>query len=305
MSSSLIPYSFTPGTKAKAQEVNANFIALATQIEENKEYTTDLVQETVQSFNADKADKNLSNTGLITNCVLEAPNGVVTYSGNTITIKNGLKVLIPDGRNTDGSVKSTEFTISEDFTITTAKNDTVNCVYVTTGTHGTAEMYQYSPSTPVNSKGIWFNPVENKTYVYNTSSAAWVETPAVIIATYENTDETVSNLKTVNPYSILKDNDVEAICSWRNPDYASLVGKSMNVNYVAETDGYVFAYAETQQNCAANLVINSKYFPLSYHMTGHIGRSSLVMPVAKGDTYRHANGSASDCIYFIPCKGGV
>lgn len=35
MSNSLIPYSFTPGTKAKAQEVNANFIALADKIEEN------------------------------------------------------------------------------------------------------------------------------------------------------------------------------------------------------------------------------------------------------------------------------
>ncbi len=35
MSNSLIPYSFTPGTKAKAQEVNANFIALANKIEEN------------------------------------------------------------------------------------------------------------------------------------------------------------------------------------------------------------------------------------------------------------------------------
>lgn len=35
MTNSLIPYSFTPGTKAKAQEVNANFNALADKIDEN------------------------------------------------------------------------------------------------------------------------------------------------------------------------------------------------------------------------------------------------------------------------------
>ncbi len=35
MTNSLIPYSFTPGTKAKAEEVNANFNALADKIDEN------------------------------------------------------------------------------------------------------------------------------------------------------------------------------------------------------------------------------------------------------------------------------
>ncbi len=37
MTNSMIPYSFTPGTKAKAQEVNANFNALADKIDENNE----------------------------------------------------------------------------------------------------------------------------------------------------------------------------------------------------------------------------------------------------------------------------
>lgn len=39
MTNPLIPYSFTPGTKAKAQEVNANFNALADKIDENDSTT--------------------------------------------------------------------------------------------------------------------------------------------------------------------------------------------------------------------------------------------------------------------------
>ncbi len=37
MTNSMVPYSFIPGTKAKAGEVNANFIALADIIDQNKE----------------------------------------------------------------------------------------------------------------------------------------------------------------------------------------------------------------------------------------------------------------------------
>ena len=39
MAESTIPYSFTPGTKAKASEVNANFLALADGLDESREYT--------------------------------------------------------------------------------------------------------------------------------------------------------------------------------------------------------------------------------------------------------------------------
>ena len=67
MSNSLIPYSFIPGTKAKAQEVNANFIALADQITENKNYTDMKISETVSSIDTQKADLKLGNTTLVSN----------------------------------------------------------------------------------------------------------------------------------------------------------------------------------------------------------------------------------------------
>lgn len=57
------------------------------------------------------------NYNQLTNCILEAPNGVATYSGNTITVKQGLKVLIPNGRNADGTLNNIEYTVSEDTSI--------------------------------------------------------------------------------------------------------------------------------------------------------------------------------------------
>lgn len=60
MTNSMIPYSFIPGTKAKAGEVNANFIALANIINTNKELALENVLETKEQIielMKNKADK--------------------------------------------------------------------------------------------------------------------------------------------------------------------------------------------------------------------------------------------------------
>lgn len=68
MTDTLIPYSFIPGTKAKAQEVNANFIALAESITGN---TTTL--------NSTKLNKDLSNI---------TQNGIDVIKNNTAPPRN-------------------------------------------------------------------------------------------------------------------------------------------------------------------------------------------------------------------------
>ncbi len=301
MTNSIIPYSFIPGTKAKAQEVNANFIALANQITENKEYTDSKIEETLSGVNSDRAGINLENTTLISNCVVEAPNGVVTFTGNTITVKSGLKVLIPNGRNDDGSLKSIEYTVESDTVLTTSKNSTVNCVYVSDGDIGIAPVFQYSNLTPVYSGGIWYNITENKNYMYDDDLDSWQEFQGIVIATFENTEETVANLKIVNPTGLLKQNDIFAIINMGMPDYANTVSKSANTNYTATVNGYAFAFAETQQNQYKYLYIDNKSYSIGYHQQGHIGWSALCMPVAKGSVYKISSGNCR--LSFIPMKG--
>lgn len=50
----------------------------------------------------------------ISNCILEAPNGAYELNNRTYTVKEGLKVLIADGRNTDNTLKNIEYTVSAD-----------------------------------------------------------------------------------------------------------------------------------------------------------------------------------------------
>jgi len=56
MTNSMIPHSFVPGTKAKAGEVNENFISLANYIEQNKSSATSDIEELREVVDT-KADK--------------------------------------------------------------------------------------------------------------------------------------------------------------------------------------------------------------------------------------------------------
>lgn len=59
-------------------------------------------------------EKHFINKQQISNCVLEAPNGVMTSSGNTVTIHNGLKVLVPNGRDANNQLVNIEYTLPND-----------------------------------------------------------------------------------------------------------------------------------------------------------------------------------------------
>ena len=97
MTSSLIPYSFTPGTKAKAQEVNANFIALAEKIETNAE----TIEENKSTAAADTAK-----------CAKK--DGNETYTG-TKTFKDGTPVVLQHPNATVASPPETVSNIVQDF----------------------------------------------------------------------------------------------------------------------------------------------------------------------------------------------
>ena len=108
MTNSLIPHTFVPGTKAKAQEVNANFIALADEVQNLQNNTNEKIEQTQLQLNEkidstknnlteNKADIDLVNTNLFTNALLEAPNGVAEFNSQTVTVKQGVKILVPNG----------------------------------------------------------------------------------------------------------------------------------------------------------------------------------------------------------------
>jgi len=93
-----------------ASEVNANFIALANAVDEGKSFTT----ESIEKFNKEletrldesldsKLETDLSNSGNITNCLIELPERkALEISNGRIILKAGSEIIIPDGFEADG-----------------------------------------------------------------------------------------------------------------------------------------------------------------------------------------------------------
>ena len=223
MTNPLIPNTFVPGTKAKAEEVNANFIALADELQ-NTQANTDLqfsglekeLSENITSIKENYLSVDASNAENITNTILEAPYGVAVYDGQTITVQSGVRVLIPNGKTTNGRLKNLEYITETSITktITNLTNvDTAVFLYNT----GNIEIIPqnhifYKNSTPstLEDNVHWYNIDENKWYKYILSEAKWVEVFALPIANASwNESSMISVLQSSQPMNMVKMSDLD------------------------------------------------------------------------------------------------
>lgn len=105
---SSVPYSFIPGAKAKAEEVNANFISVLGKIEETN--------VKIENTNSQKADRNLSNLDTAGQEILDAKadkieldgkwvNKVYTiFSSKTFTVNQSITYDLSSYLPNDGNV---------------------------------------------------------------------------------------------------------------------------------------------------------------------------------------------------------
>ena len=151
---------------------------------------TAIAEGTPSGANADTDLSNLTPTGekhflnknQITNCILSAPNGVATFSGSNITLKQGLKMLYPNGRNIDKTLKNGELTLDSDTILDLSSYSgqtlfdfelmfgcNINDSYL-------SQNYQESDVVPTNIGGfnqIYLNTTENQMYFYYSSTSSW------------------------------------------------------------------------------------------------------------------------------------
>ena len=152
----------------------------------------------------------------ITNCILEAPNGVATFSGSNITLKQGLKMLYPNGRNADGTLKNGELTLDYDVSIDLSPHSgqtfdfelmfgcNINESYL-------SQNYQESDVAPTNISGgnpIYLNTTENQMYFYIPSSSSWEKRTFIKSGKGKLENGVVTSFIPYQPVELAKNNDV-------------------------------------------------------------------------------------------------
>ena len=192
-----------------------------------------------------EGEKHFLNKNQITNCILSAPNGVATYSGNTITVKQGLKVLIPNGRNEDKTLKNIEYTMPEDKTInyTGVGNNTYDftLLYGNTGVYAFSQNYQEADTPPTfyGAAQYYLNTKENIMY-FNNNNERWEPRTVAVLGKGRLENGVVTSFTPYQPVELLKRTDKEQITSWSFPSskYIDLTLGASGSTYTAPANGW-------------------------------------------------------------------
>ncbi|MFI3300490.1 MAG: hypothetical protein R3Y28_03625 [Candidatus Gastranaerophilales bacterium] len=313
MTNITIPYEFIPGTKAKASEVNANFIAVAdaiSSVSDNADLLIEAVETQIDELTSTLANSDLTNSYLFSNGIMAAPNGVASYSVTTITVKSGLKVLIPDGRNDDATLKSIELELEEALTYSCTDasedefylflNDDETISNIPTSMFKIIDSTTDLPDLVLSEDHMYF--VSNSNYYYSSNNGSSYSTKScVMIGKYSTSDDNlVTYLEVFNPIEFIKKTDKVEVLNWGVPDFDN--GVTISSQYEPPYAGYIVLKCTSNPNGASSIYING--INVSYFTTSNlsIDRTNYAWAAA-GDTITFSGVGGSQVCTFYPLKG--
>ncbi len=341
MGNTTIPHTFVAGTKAKASEVNENFIAVKDAIDKKAEDIGDPLktfcvadaQEETQAISKGQLEstkEEIANLISTKGCVYCLKSGNTTngkadlfgISDKTVTAKVGgeyddLVLVAIDGQlitktslNTISMIDKTDGTynifIPEEGDAYVCKN----VIYI----------QQIPPISPI-ADDIWLDtslePLIAKKYV-NSAWETFTDIPAGKVKITSDSIESVETIPYnqngyfVNLESVKSQTELaKRITNLGMPDYTKGVSQSMDVTYTADRDGYLYYIVATSTNTISLYVYdeNNKVVLFVndwFNNENHMNYNGFY-PLAKGDRYRLTGGSgrAPRTVTFYPAKGVI
>lgn len=214
----VLPTSVLPQTGVEAGEysypssVTVNAQGQITAIEEGQTGANNANQDL--SNLSPEGEQHFLNKTQVTNCMLEAPNGVATYSGTTVTVQEGTNYLFPNGRNSNNSVKNVNFSLVSAATGTiTGSTSATYCVFVTSELElifANQSNYFITNTQPTalndsTTAGVWFNPQTNLIYqcAATASTPSWSTFEGAICATLSYDGSAITAFNPIYPIVLL------------------------------------------------------------------------------------------------------
>lgn len=224
----------------------------------------------------------LLNTEMITNCILEAPNGVVTNpSDKTLTIKAGVKLLIPDGRTSKGMLKNKTYTVPQDI------NRTFTDQTITTPTFivFNPDVYPYIEIDNVSLGADNYMRWSNGSFY-----------GGVVVGKAGLVGGNVSGLFSYSPIKLFHQADINSILNACSPNYDRMY--AISTGYTAPCKGSVIVFGLIKLNEYLQLKINGVIVINNACRTNTAADDFDIIPVASGDVI------GSNCtLRFVPDYG--
>ncbi len=247
--------------------------------------------------------------GNLTNYVLQAPNGVfsVGADGVTITVKQGLTTLMPNGRDENYNLKNLKHVIEEEFSYTLQSLSTTYGRYVLVLDannnlgYGSYCELDYIPTTY---RGTWIRHIiSNDIYEWEETTNSYVKkpTPLAVLGRVVVSNGKIIAYGAFNPPSLLKDSDIIHLSSLSLPSsekYSLILGASGSV-YTAPHNGYIHVVGQSTNAVAMLNLTNlttgyNDYSPSAYAAS----TCTCNIPVIQGDQFK-LNYISMNISYFL------
>lgn len=255
----------------------------------------------------------------ISNCILKAPNGVMTYTSTSLTVKGGLTVLIPSGINGDGSLRNIEYTLPADQTTpyipyASTVQDRRHAIFLDTNgaitldwAKGAYTIGAVAPTTFYAGSAIWYDTMNNVIKETNDNGATWTAKLYVFLGDldvnlFSSTINLVKSNLPIRLFSKNADNEIAQLSFPSTTKEAITVGATGSY-YTAFGTGFFYAtgYGNVHlANTTRKIESSSNYYE------GVWGGHAFV-PVQKGDVVSLSYVVLSGAVdfFFVYAEGEV
>lgn len=181
-------------------------------------------------------------------CVVSRSSGTLTsidqvfngfgYIGSTVFALPGVKGLIPNGRNEDGSLKNIEFVLDRVSTMTYPATGTNLSVSINSnGDMGTASAFIVSKTKPSGEYVLWYNPIENLNRYKSTGDFSVTGNKTLPLGVFSSTATQITSFQPKTTFHALDYNDKSTIVGWGMPDYSAEI--SISSPYTPTQNGFI------------------------------------------------------------------
>lgn len=228
------------------------------------------------------------------------------YIGSTVFALPGIKWLSPDGRNADGTLKSTERTNTSVLRTDYPYNDNI-LLYMGENLLATSGSYVQSESEPSGSYIAWYKPSEN--ILRFKSVGSWVITNDRIVFGRTQTSTTgIKSFSTIFTFRALDYSDTGFIAHQAMPSdrYIDLTLGASGATYTAPEYGY-FVLRGTANAAGGFSVLSNEKIQLTNNPVAFSagGGVSSFLPVKKGDVVYIWYGNFTKTVFRFVYANGV
>ena len=226
------------------------------------------------------------------------------YIGSHYFIDKGVKGLIPNGRNEDGTLNNIEYT--QQYVKTEYLTNNSN-FYIGLGL-GTAQSYNYveQEEEPTTNYTVWYKPSENRMY-RKSGSGVVTENKTFVGFDITTGQSGITSLKPKLPFRAVDYSDKSTISGWGMPSskYIDLALGVSGSEYIAPANGWYYL-AMTATSSTAYIILRNSVCYITNQSNTTSDENSSIFPCLKGERIyvEYSNGNKK-YFRFIYAEGEV